>query len=226
MDEIKTAIRKGHQSLSEFQSKKLLDSYGVPITREKLAGSMDDAVSYAGDIGYPVALKACSHALMHKSENDCIRLNLKTAQEVIDAYHHIIGAVDMALEGVLVQEMVAGQRELVMGMNRDPRFGPCVMLGIGGIMTEIINDTVFRVAPFNRREAMDMIHELRLKKMLEGFRGQAPADLETITHSLLAIGNIGIDFSGISEIDVNPLIIDKEGRITAVDALVILERDE
>ena len=143
----------------------------------------------------------------------------------MDAYHHIVDAVDMTLEGVLVQEMVAGQRELVMGMNREPQFGPCVMLGIGGIMTEIINDTVFRVSPFDRREAMDMIQELRLKPMLEDFRGQAPADLDMITHSLLAIGKIGTDFSEIAEIDVNPLIIDKQGRITAVDALVILQRD-
>jgi hypothetical protein len=118
--------------------------------------------------------------------------------------------------------MVSGQRELVMGMSRDPQFGPCVMLGIGGIMTEIINDTVFRVAPFDHREALDMIEELRLNKMLGDFRGQAPADVETLSNSLMAIGKIGIEINEISEIDVNPLIVDRQGRITAVDALIVL----
>ena len=222
MDEIKRAVDRGQKALSEFQSKKLLKSYGIPVTREELSGSREAAVSYAEDIGYPVVLKACSHELMHKSEKDCIRLNLKSKEEVMDAYDHIISSVDMQLEGILVQEMVAGQRELVIGMNRDPQFGPCVMLGIGGIMTEIINDTVFRVAPFDHREAMDMISELRLNKMLKDFRGQAPADIEALSRSLLAIGKISTEVKDISEIDVNPLIIDRQGRIAAVDALVVL----
>lgn len=222
MDEIKTAIDLGHKAFSEFQSKKLLQSYGIPITREALAENRDAAVSHAEKIGYPVVLKACSHELMHKSEKDCIRLNLKNRDDVIAAYDQIMNAVDMSLEGMLVQEMVSGQRELVMGMSRDPQFGPCVMLGIGGIMTEIINDTVFRVAPFDHREALDMIEELRLNKMLGDFRGQAPADVEAISKSLLAIGKIGTEINAISEIDVNPLIVDRQGRITAVDALIVL----
>jgi acetate---CoA ligase (ADP-forming) subunit beta len=222
MNEIKTAIELGHKALSEFQSKKLLRSYGIPVTREALAESRDSAVSSSEEIGYPVVMKACSHELMHKSEKDGIRLNLKNRDEVMEAYDHIMNSVDIKLEGVLVQEMVSGQRELVMGMSRDLQFGPCVMLGIGGIMTEIINDTVFRVAPFDHREALDMIEELRLNKMLGDFRGQAPADVEAISNSLMTIGKIGMKINEISEIDVNPLIVDRQGRITAVDALVVL----
>ncbi len=222
MDEIKTAIKLGHKALSEFQSKNVLSSYGIPITREALAESRDDAVEHAETIGYPVVLKACSHELMHKSEKDCVKLNLKNRHDVMEAYDLITNSVDINLEGILVQEMISGQRELVMGLNRDHQFGPCVMLGIGGIMTEIINDTVFRVAPFDHLEARDMMDELRLNKMLGNFRGQAPADFESISKALMAIGKIGIEINEISEIDVNPLIIDRQGRIKAVDALVVL----
>ena len=222
MDEIKTAISLGHKALSEFQSKNILSSYGIPVTREALAVTRDDAVAHAEAIEYPVVLKACSHELMHKSEKDCVKLNLKNKHDVIKAYDIITNSVDINLEGILVQEMISGQRELVIGFNRDPQFGPCVMLGIGGVMTEIINDTVFRVAPFDHLEAQDMIDELRLNKMLGNFRGQLPADRESISKALMTIGKIGIEIDKISEIDVNPLIIDRQGRIKAVDALVVL----
>lgn len=222
MDEIKRAIQMGHKALSEFESKNLLKHYGIPTTREALAATRDDAADHADAIGYPVVLKACSHALMHKSEQDAVRLNLTTRQDVAEAFDHIMRTVDMDLDGILVQEMISGQRELVMGLNRDPQFGPCVMLGIGGIFTELINDTAFRAAPFDQVEAKDMIEELRLKDMLGEFRNQMPADIDAITRALVAVGSIGIEISEVSEIDVNPLIIDRQGQITAVDALVVL----
>jgi acetate---CoA ligase (ADP-forming) subunit beta len=111
---------------------------------------------------------------------------------------------------------------LGLGLNRDPQFGPCVMLGLGGVMTEILKDTVFRVAPFDRIEALDMMAELRSHAIFDNFRGQAPADREAICRSLIALGQIGLDHAAIAEIDINPMIIDADGRSVAVDALVVL----
>ncbi|MGD2271965.1 MAG: acetate--CoA ligase family protein [Desulfobacterales bacterium] len=211
--------------MSEYRSKKLLKSYGVPVTREALVQSEVEAVLAAETIGYPVALKACSPELMHKSETGCMALNLKNDTEVHEAYSRIIEAVDIDLEGVLVQEMVPGQRELVLGLNRDPQFGPCVMLGLGGVLTEVLNDTAFRVAPFGIIEARDMIEELGCRSMLEHFRGQAAADIDTICRSLVALGKLGIDHGVISEIDINPMIINPAGNLKAADALVVLGKE-
>jgi len=126
------------------------------------------------------------------------------------------------MEGILVQEMVEGQRELVAGLSRDPQFGPCVMLGFGGIMAEVIKDTVFRVAPFDIVEALDMINDLKSRSMLGSFRGQKDADLDAICQTLTAIGQLGLAEESIAEIDINPLIISPDGKIKAVDALIIL----
>ena len=223
MNPIKAALANGQTALSEFQSKQLLSSMGIPVTREELVQTADEAVSAAEKIGYPVVLKACSWKLMHKSEHGCIELNLTTPEAVRKAHNKICERTNTPLEGVLVQEMVAGQRELVVGLSRNPQFGACVMLGFGGIMTEVIRDTVFRVAPFDRVEALDMIQDLKTKPMLAAFRGQKPADLTALCQILMAVGHLGLSEESISEIDINPLIISPDGTIKAVDALIILE---
>ena len=162
---------------------------------------------------------------MHKSETGLIELNLRNPNDIRDAYERITAATDLELEGVLVQEMVPGQRELVLGLTRDSQFGPCIMLGLGGIMTEVFKDTVFRMAPIDMVEALDMTEELRSRAILKAFRGHEPADLDAVCRSLIAIGNIGLELEIISEIDINPLIIDPAGRLAAADALVVLKRD-
>ena len=224
-DLIQSGLSKGQKALSEYESKKLLGLYGIPVTREKLSHSADEAVSVAAGLGFPVALKACSAELMHKSERGCIELNLRNDGDVRGAYERILRGVDLELEGVLVQEMVAGQRELVVGLTRDPQFGPCVMLGMGGMMTEVFQDTVFRMAPFDMIEAKDMTEELRFKAIIGSFRGQKPVDMEILCRTLIAVGQIGLELETISELDINPMIITPEGRLTAVDALVILGRN-
>jgi succinyl-CoA synthetase beta subunit len=225
-DLIRSALERGQPALSEYESKKLLSLYGIPVTRETLSRSADEAVSAAADIEFPVVLKACSPELMHKSERGCIELNLRSERDVREAYGRIIRSVDLELEGVLVQEMVPGQRELVVGLNRDQQFGPCVMLGIGGMMTEVFKDTVFRMAPFGVIEARDMTEELRFKAILGAFRGQKPADMEILCRTLIAVGQIGLELETVSELDINPMIITPEGRMVAVDALVVLRRNE
>jgi succinyl-CoA synthetase beta subunit len=224
-DLIRAALDRRQPALSEYESKKLLALYGIPVTREKLSLSADEAVSAATELGFPVVLKACSPELMHKSERGCIELNLRSERDVREAYRRIIRSVDLELEGVLVQEMVPGQRELVVGLNRDPQFGPCVMLGIGGMMTEVFQDTAFRMAPFGAIEAKDMTEELRFKNILGDFRGQKSVDMGMLCRTLIAVGQIGLELETVSELDINPMIITPEGRVVAVDALVVLRRD-
>jgi succinyl-CoA synthetase beta subunit len=224
-DLIRSALNRGQPALSEYESKKLLSLYGIPATREKLSRSVEEAVSAATTLGFPVVLKACSPELMHKSERGCIELNLRSERDVREAYGRIIRGVDLELEGILVQEMVQGQRELVVGLNRDSQFGPCVMLGIGGIMTEVFKDTAFRMAPFGMIEAKDMTEELRFKKVLGAFRGQKPVDMEILCRTLIAVGRIGLELETVSELDINPMIVNPEGLVVAADALVVLRRE-
>ncbi len=218
------AFEKGRPALSEYESKKLLSLYGIPVTREKLSHSAEEAISASVELGFPVALKACSPDLMHKSEHGCIELNLRSERDVREAYERISRSIDLKLDGILVQEMVSGQRELVVGLTRDPQFGPCIMLGIGGIMTEVFEDTAFRMAPLEMAEAKDMTEELRFKAIFGAFRGQKPVDMEMLCRALIAVGKIGLELEAVSELDINPMIITPEGRVVAVDALVLLRK--
>jgi succinyl-CoA synthetase beta subunit len=170
-----------------------------------------------------VVLKACSADLLHKSDIGAVEIGLKNSADVLEAYQRIIHLSALPLQGVLVQEMVRGPRELVLGLSRDPQFGPCVMFGLGGVLTEIINDTVFRVAPLQMLDAQEMLEELRAKAILAPFRGQAAADCETICRALIALGRLGMENEAIAEVDINPLIISPDGQVKAVDALVILK---
>jgi acetate---CoA ligase (ADP-forming) subunit beta len=214
------AIERGQKSLSEYESKAVIQSAGVAVTREKLAHSREEAERFAEEIGYPVALKGCSGALAHKTEAGVIRLNLVDGRAVRDAYNEITGRVT-ELDGVLVQEMMKGSREFVIGLTRDPQFGPCVMFGIGGIFTEVMKDVTFRIAPLTEADAEEMIEEIRMKKLLGEFRGSPAVDRSALVRALVGIGELAIRHSEIAEIDINPLIIAGNKPIAA-DALVIL----
>ncbi len=152
-------------------------------------------------------------------------MSLGSEREVIEAFQRIIKKTDIPMDGILVQEMVSGQRELMIGLIRDPQFGPCVMAGFGGIMTEIIQDTCFRMAPVDDLETADMLSELKFKDILGPFRGQAPADAQAIGRAITAVGNIGLENEAIAEIDINPLIIRPDGSFAAVDALIVVKGD-
>lgn len=223
MDPIKTALDNGWTSLSEYTSKQVLGAWDIPVAREVLVQTAGEAATAAEEIGYPVALKPCARDLMHKSELGCIELGLSGPAAVDQAFGRIREKIKSPLEGILVQEMMAGSRELVAGLSRDPQFGACVMLGFGGVMTEVIADTVFRAAPFDAVEALDMIRDLKCRAMLDAFRGQAPANLDTLCRILTSLGRLGLERPEITEIDINPLIISPDGAVTAVDALIILE---
>jgi acetyl-CoA synthetase (ADP-forming) len=218
---IEEAVAKGQKSLSEFASKQFLASYGIPICKEALVQSEKEAVEKASEFGFPVVLKACGETLTHKTEGNLIRLYLRGPEEVQQAYQDLTKAKPEDLEGILVQEMVSGNRELVMGLIRDAQFGPCVMFGFGGVFTEVLNDVSFRVAPLEEWDAMEMMDEIRAKKILETFRGEQAVDRKILADSLITLGRVGLENPSIEEIDVNPLKF-RDGKPVAVDALVVL----
>jgi acyl-CoA synthetase (NDP forming) len=224
MEVLDQARKKKYRTLSEYDSKRVLSEYGIPVTREKLVKSGKDAVAAANEIGFPVVLKACGHDLTHKTELDAIRLNLADPKSVRQAFRDLKASTKgHKLQGFLVQEMVKGQRELVMGLIRDQQFGPCVMFGLGGIYTEVLKDVSFRVAPLTERDAQEMMDEIKGKKILDAFRGMSAADRQVLAAALVNMGKIGLEHDEVSEIDVNPLILTKDGRPVAVDALVVLD---
>lgn len=222
---IEDALKRGAKTLSEFDSKKFLSEYGVNVTKETVVSKEDDAVSAAQEMGYPVVLKGSGEELAHKTELDLIALNLRDEKEVREAFQRLTSTPKTEVKEVLVQQMVKGDRELVVGLTRDAQFGPCVMFGLGGIFTEILEDVAFRVAPLTKWDAMDMMKDFRAHKILDEFRGQPAVDREVLADILIAIGNIGMEQEKVNEIDINPMKIAGDGKPIAVDALVVLDND-
>ena len=221
---IEEAMKQGRTTLSEFESKQVLAAYEIPVTREKLVDDVKDLVSATEEIGLPLVLKGCSSDLAHKTEKGLIRVDIRNEREARAAFDEIMGAMEGQDKAVLVQEMVKGPRELVVGLTRDPQFGPCVMFGLGGIFTEILKDISFRVAPLEKRDALEMMQEIKGHKILEAVRGMEAADLDMLTKILINVGRIGMEHEKVKEIDINPVII-SGSRPVAVDALVVLESE-
>lgn len=223
MEMIAEALKRGQKGLSEFDSKRLLQAYGFPVVREVLVQSRSGAAKAAKEIGLPVVLKGCSPAIAHKTEKKLIEVDLRSLKEVERAYEAIVQRVgDTPLDGILVQEMVKGSRELVIGMIRDAQFGPCVMFGLGGVFTEVLKDVSFRIAPLEKRDALEMAQEIKGAAVLGAFRGMSPVDMDLLTSMLMNTGRLGLELPSVKEVDVNPLII-SGNRPIAVDALVVLE---
>jgi succinyl-CoA synthetase beta subunit len=219
---ISEAVNRGQKALSEYESKIVIQFAGVPITKEGLAKSKDEAVSHAEKIGFPVVMKGCSDTLIHKTEMGMVKLNITNSQMAADAYNDLTGK-GVPMDGVLVQEMIKGNREFVIGFSRDAHFGPCVMFGLGGIFTEALKDVVFRMAPLTKLDAAEMLDEIKTQKLLKEFRGAPMVDRDALIHALVGIGNLGAENENIAEIDINPLIIAGSSPV-AVDALVILKK--
>jgi acyl-CoA synthetase (NDP forming) len=224
MEEAAAALRTG-EGLSEHQFKQVLQAYGIPITREALATSADTAVGIAHELGYPVALKVQSPEIAHKTEADGIRLNLDSDAAVRTAYDEILlnaerFAPHADVQGVLVQEMLAGGIEVIIGATKDPVFGHAIMFGLGGIFVEALRDVSFRIAPLSHTDAEEMIDEIAGHRVLAGIRGRPPADREAIIDAILRVSRLVCDHRDeISELDINPLHVFSEGA-KAVDGLI------
>jgi acetate---CoA ligase (ADP-forming) subunit beta len=225
MEVIEKAIKEGRETLSEQESKQFLAAYGVPVTREIAVDNRDALIKAAKDIGFPLVLKGNAPEISHKTEMNLVRIDIRSEQEAVTVFDELMKAISGTRGNVLVQEMVKGKRELVVGLTRDPQFGPCVMFGLGGIFTEILRDVSFRVAPLEKRDALEMMEEIKGHKILEEVRGMGKADLDQLSQILIQVGKIGMDYEAVKEIDINPLILNANGTCVAVDALVVLDKD-
>jgi succinyl-CoA synthetase beta subunit len=222
MNVIEQALKQGRNTLSEYESKELLKAYGIHVTREAVVKDELTLKDAARDIGYPLVLKGCSPNLTHKTERGMVHLDVRNEAEALQAFQHIMKNMDDPDGTVLVQEWVRGGRELVVGLTRDIQFGPCIMFGLGGIFTEILEDTVFRVAPIEKRDAFEMMKEIRGRKILDGVRGMPAANLEKLAEILITVGRIGMENDAIQEIDMNPVVLSGSDPVV-VDALVVIK---
>ncbi len=220
---ISSALRKGRKTLSEYEAKQVLAAYDIPITREVLIKDKTHLDKAIAKIGFPLVMKGCSADIAHKTEKGLIHVDIRTATEAKKAFREIMAGMEGFEGGVLMQEMIKGRRELVMGLTRDPQFGPCVMFGLGGIFTEILRDISFRRAPLEIRDAHEMMQEIKGHKILDAVRGMEAADKKRLTEMLINIGRIGLEIPEVSEIDLNPVIISGSNPVV-VDALIVLEK--
>jgi acyl-CoA synthetase (NDP forming) len=218
------------QSLTEYESKILLSEWGIPITKEKIVKSVEEALVAAREIGFPTVLKVMSPQILHKTEADIIRVGIKSEEELRKSYDEIIQNAKKynptsEIRGVLIQEMVTGGIETIVGVSQDPQFGPVIMFGLGGIFVEILKDTSLRVAPLTRNDAEEMIQEVKGFKLLRGFRGGPEYDVERIIDVLLKTSKLSIESCNlISEVDMNPLFVFQKGSgVKVVDSRVILK---
>jgi acetyltransferase len=216
------------QALTESAGKQLLALYDIPVTHERVVTSAAEAAQAAQEMGFPVAMKIVSPQVTHKTEAGGIVLNVTRADEARAAFERIMHNVrqynaQAELQGVSVQEMVHGGREIIVGMTSDPQFGPGIVFGLGGIFVEVLHDTVLRVPPLDAEEAREMIDALKGAAMLKGARGQKPADLSAIVDVLRKFSHLCLDLRGVvQELDINPLLVLDAGQgAKAVDCLVV-----
>ena len=223
---IEQAKKQGRAVLTEIESKQILDEAGIPVARTKLAADADAAVSIADDIGYPVVLKIVSQDVTHKSDVGGVKVGIESADDVRAAFDEIVAAVkkvqpDASIDGVAVQQMAPAGTEVIIGVSKDPQFGPVVMFGLGGILVEVLKDVAFRIVPLEPRDARQMIREIKGFPVLEGVRGQDPADLGALEGLILQISQFIDAHPEIEELDLNPVFAYKDGCI-AVDARIVV----
>jgi acyl-CoA synthetase (NDP forming) len=220
------ATREGRTILLEPEAKTICMEYGIPVTKFKLATSEEEASEYAREIGFPVVLKIVSPDIIHKFDVGGVILNLKNRKQVREAYRKIISNVkrskpDARIVGILVQEMAPPSTEVIVGMTKDPQFGPALMFGLGGIFVEVLKDVSFRVAPITERDAREMITEIKGYPLLKGYRGTPPADVDTLVQILLKTSKLVIEHPEVDQLDLNPIMVYEKGA-KVVDARMIL----
>lgn len=228
---VKTMLARAaddNRDLLLSEALQVLEHYGIPTVPSVIAMTVDKAQSAAEKIGYPVAMKIVAEQISHKSDVGGVQLNLRNSPAVAVAFEDMMERIhkaypDAKLDGVLVQPMVTGGRELILGGRQDPQFGPVVLVGLGGIFVEIFEESQVRVAPISRREAMEMVQNLRGYQILAGARGHKAADIDKLVETLLRLSQLLTDFPEIKELDINPLRVFHEGEgCRALDARIII----
>jgi acetyltransferase len=225
---VEELLKTSGRVVTEDVGKKVLSSYGLPVAIGELGKNPEEIKRIAAKIGYPVALKIVSPQIQHKTEAGGLKLNIDNEKDLTDAYETILGNVkrhnpEVEIKGMLVQEMVPAGREIIIGITRDPQFGPMVMFGLGGIFVEVLKNVSLRHAPLKETDAWEMIREIKGYKILEGVRGEKRSDLESIVQALMAVSKMAVDLGEtFSEIDINPLVVyPGKGGIKAIDCLFV-----
>ncbi len=225
------ARAEGRSILTEEESKALLSEHGVRVTETRLATSADEAASLAQGIGFPVVLKVASTQITHKSDVGGVRLSLASSDEVKQACDEIVAsakknAPDASVQGVTVQPMApSGGVEVIVGMTRDPQFGPVLMFGLGGIAVEILQDVAFRIAPLTTRDAREIVQEIKGYKLLTGYRNTQAVDLAALEELILKVSELADTTPELGEMDLNPVMAYADG-VIAVDARIVLTSAE
>jgi len=228
------AAKSGQKEIPEYTARDIIESYGFRLPKSILAKSAAEAKAAADKAGYPVVMKIASPDILHKSDVGGVKVGLKNAAEVEAAFDEIIKRSKAAVPnanilGVLVQEMIAGGKEVILGMSKDPQFGPMLMFGLGGIYVEVLKDVSFRIAPIIPREADEMINSIKSIALLKGARGEKPVDIESIKEGLLRLSQLVSDFPMIKELDINPLKVfpaEGKGGAVAIDARISIELEK
>jgi len=221
------ARSEGRVVLTEVESKEFLKSAGIDVVDTKLAISKEEAISISQQLGFPVVLKIASPDIVHKSDDGGVKLGLETANQVGEAYDQILGAIRQKhpkakVQGVAVQKMARPGVEVIIGMSKDAQFGPVLMFGLGGILVEVLKDVSFRIVPLSRRDAAEMLREIKGYPLLEGYRGQEAVDISHLEELLIKVSDFVEKNPEIRELDLNPVFAYGDGAV-AVDARVILE---
>ncbi len=229
---IAKARSEGRVALGDSDARSLLAAYGIPIPDSRLAGSAEEAIQSADLIGYPVVLKIASPDILHKTDAGGVKVGLDSPSAVRDAFDLITYRAqryfpEARIQGCQVQKMVPPGLEVLIGMNRDPQFGPLVTFGLGGIYVEVLKDVTFQLAPFSRDEAAEMLNAIRAHALIDGVRGQPPADKHAILEALLRVGQMVTDLPEIAELDINPFVAYEQGRGgVAIDMRLVLTSDK
>jgi len=225
---INDCLGAGRRNLLEDQATQVLNCFGIPVIKNQLAATEEEAVKAAAVIGYPVAMKIMSEQIIHKSDTGGVVLNVKSDTEAKTAFRTISENVkknmpEAVINGILVSEMIDEGQEVILGVKRDPAFGPVVMFGLGGIYVEIFRDVVIKVAPVNEKTAREMIAGIKASTLLTGARGATPKDIDSIADAIVRLSQLAVALPAIRELDINPLIVLDQGKGCRVaDAKIIL----
>jgi len=229
---IAKSLKEGRAQLTTLESIDVLQAYGIRACKYGLATNEEEVATLGNQIGYPVVMKMTSKTTSHKTDVGGVRINIQSEEQLRAEYRDLIakltekGLID-GLEGVIIQEMVKGSREMVCGIATDPQYGPMMMFGLGGVFVEVMKDVTFRIAPLTDNDAIDMIKSVKAYKLLEGARGTTPANINQIQETLLRLSQLVNDFNYIDELDINPLLIsEKTGEGIAVDGRIKVRLEE
>ena len=220
---------EGRKDLNEVECADILQAYGFDLPKAKLCKTADDAVAFSNEIGYPVVMKIASPDILHKSDVGGVKVGLKNADEVRAAYETMMAGVkakkpDAYIWGVNIQQMITDGKQMILGMSRDPQFGPMIMFGLGGIYVEVLKDVTFRIAPLTDRDAREMMQSIRSYKLLTGARGEKPVDIDATADALLRLSQLVTDFPEIAEMDINPIVaLPENGGAIAIDSRISLK---